>query len=139
MSGDPKLELLRRVPIFAALGRKELQRVAQLCDEVDLPAGRMFIQEGAIAHEFFIIVDGEVTIAQQGRQLRTMRAGDFLGEIALIDGKPRTATASTTKPTILLVVGHREFRSLLHEHPAIQLSILQALAARVRNVEPESD
>lgn len=138
MTADPKVDLLRSVPLFASCSRRELARIAALTDEIDLPAGRTFIREGTSAHEFFIIIDGEVTVEQHGQLLRTMGPGDFLGEIALIDGKPRTATASAARPSRLLVVGHREFRSLMDSNSTIQLSVLQALAQRVRVLAPDS-
>ncbi len=139
MTADPKVDLLRSVPLFASCSRRELDGIAALTDEIDLPAGRTFIREGTTAHEFFIILDGEVKVEHQGQLLRTMGPGDFLGEIALIDGKPRTATATAARASRLLVVGHREFRSLMASNPTIQVDILQALAARVRNLQPEAE
>lgn len=138
MTSDPKIALLRRVPLFATCSRRELERVAQLCDEVDLPAGRVIIREGASGQEFFVIVEGSVKVERQGQQLREMGPGDFLGEIALIDDRPRSATATLSAPSRLLVLGHREFHTLLADHPAVQLQVLQALARRVRQGEPDA-
>jgi CRP-like cAMP-binding protein len=67
-----------------------------------------------------------------------MTDGDFLGEIALIDGRPRMATATTETPTRLLVLAHREFDSLMQRFPQIQGAVLRALAERVRRTEPEA-
>jgi CRP/FNR family transcriptional regulator, cyclic AMP receptor protein len=137
VSGDGKLELLRRVPIFASFKAHDLELVGRLADEIDVPAGRALTREGEIGHEFFVIIDGRVRVERDGKLLNTLGAGDFLGEIALLDGRPRTATAVTEGPARLLVLAHREFASLLAEYPSIQLQVLQALARRVRHLDPE--
>jgi CRP/FNR family transcriptional regulator, cyclic AMP receptor protein len=134
---DSKLELLRRVPLLAGLGSRELEEVGRLVDEIDLPAGRELTQEGKSGGEFFMIVDGSVRVERNGRLLREMGSGEFLGEIALIDNGPRTATATTASPVRLFVIAHRQFHSLLDRFPGIQAQILNALAARVRHLEPD--
>ena len=139
MTTDPKVELLRRVPLFANCSQTDLQRIAGLADEVDVPAGKRIITEGTTGQEFFVIVDGEVRVERGGQELRTLGPGDFLGEIALVDDLPRSASATVTRPCRLLVVGHREFHSLLDAYPSIQLQVLQALASRVRAFHPDQD
>jgi CRP/FNR family transcriptional regulator, cyclic AMP receptor protein len=133
---DPKLQVLRRVPLFAGLGGREIQEVARLVDEVDLPAGAELTREGRSADQFFVILEGAVRIERGGIHVRTLGDGDFLGEIALVDGGPRTATATTDSPVRLLVIAHREFHSLLDRYPSIQMTVLKALAARVRRTDP---
>ena len=134
-----KRDLLRRVPLFADLGSNELQEIEQLADEIDVAAGTELTHEGGTGHEFFVIIDGRARVEHDGRRLATLGAGDFLGEIALIDGKPRTATVVTDEPTRLLVLGHREFNSLLDTRPRVRLRILEALATRIRKTEPEAE
>jgi CRP/FNR family transcriptional regulator, cyclic AMP receptor protein len=133
---DEKLDLLKRVPLLAGLGRKEIEEVGRLAEEIDLPAGHVLMREGASGSEFWVIVEGSVSIDRGGTTIRSLGAGDFLGEIALVDNGPRTATATTETPAKLLVLGHREFHSLMDRFPTIQTSVLQALAHRVRNLEP---
>jgi CRP-like cAMP-binding protein len=134
---DQKLDLLRRVPLFAGLANREVEEVGRLADTVDLPAGRELTHEGAYGAEFFVIVEGEVDVTREGQHLKTLGAGDYLGEIALIDGGPRTATARTTQPSKLLMLNHREFHSLLDRFPKIQLAVLNTLAERVRHLAPD--
>ncbi len=138
MARDPKIEMLRRVPLFGGCGTGSLKRIAMLVDEIDVATGKVLIREGAIGQEFFVIISGEVAVERDGRLLKTLGAGDFLGEIALVDDQPRSATATTTKASRVLVLGHSAFHSLLDEFPRIQLEVLQALARRVRNLEPGS-
>ena len=135
---DHKLELLKRVPLLSGLGKRDIEEVGRLAEEIDLPAGHVLMREGASGNEFFVIVDGTVMIDRGGATIRSLGPGDFLGEIALVDDGPRTATATTESPAKLLVVGHREFHSLMNQFPAIQTCVLQALAQRVRHLEPET-
>jgi cAMP-dependent protein kinase regulator len=133
---DYKLELLRKVPLFQGLSRKDLELTERLTDEIDVPAGKVLIKEGDFGHEFFIVVEGSLRVERDGQLLRKLGPGDFAGEIALIDGGTRTATVIADEPSRLLVLGHREFFSLLAQQPDIQIQVLQALAHRVRVSEP---
>jgi CRP-like cAMP-binding protein len=133
-----KVDLLRRVPLFAGLGRRELEEIQSLADEVEVPAGRELTREGRSGEEFFLIVSGRVGVVREGVRVRTMSDGDFLGEIALVDGRPRSATVTTETPTRLLVLAHREFNSLMERFPSIQTAVLRALAERIRQTEPEA-
>ena len=135
---DTKLELLRRVPLFAGCGRRDVEEIGRLVEEVDVPAGTVLTREGATGGEFFVIVDGEVAIDREGRRIRTLGPGDFLGEIAMIDHGPRTASATTLGPARLLVLAPREFHSLLDSHAGIRTAVLQKLAERVRNLDQEA-
>jgi CRP-like cAMP-binding protein len=135
---DQKLELLKRTPLLSDLGRRELEEVERLVDEVDVPAGRVLMREGDAGREFFVVVNGKVSIDRGGTRVRTMEPGDFFGEIALLAEGPRTATATSDGPATLLVLGHREFHSLMDRYPAIRTCVLEALARRIRSLEPEA-
>jgi CRP/FNR family cyclic AMP-dependent transcriptional regulator len=135
---DEKLELLRRAPLLAGLGRKEIEEVGRLAEEIDVPAGQVLMRQGESGSEFFVVVDGTVSIARGGTTIRTMESGDFFGEIALLAEGPRTATATTDVPAKLLVLGHREFHSLMDRFPAIRTCVLEALAKRIRVLEPDA-
>jgi len=134
---DQKLELLKRVPLFAGLGRRELEQVELITDEIDVKAGTELVHEGRIAHEFFIIVAGDVSIDRGGRVINRLGPGDFLGEIALIDGGPRTATATTASDSRLLVLTHPGFHQLLDTSPSIRMAVLEVLGQRLRRLEPD--
>jgi CRP-like cAMP-binding protein len=138
MATDGKLELLKRVPLLAGHGRREIEEVGRLAEEIDVPAGRVLMREGETGREFFVLVTGDVAIERDGTRVRTMAPGDFFGEIALLAEGPRTATATTESPAKLLVLGHREFHSLMDQHPAIRTCVLDALAKRIRNLEPDA-
>ena len=132
---DEKLEQLQRIPLFAGLTRRELSELATLADEVDVGDGQVLTREGESGHEFFIVMAGRVAVEIGGSRVNELGPGEFLGEIALIDGKPRTATTRAVGDTRLLVVGHRAFHQLMADFPTVQLTVLQALAQRVRRHE----
>ena len=134
---DSKHDLLRRVPLFSRLSGHSLDEVERLADEIDVPAGRELIRQGAFAHEFFLVLEGEVRIDRGGVQVNTLGPGDFLGEIALVDGGTRSATATTTAPSRLLVLGNREFNTLMSDFPDVRIGVLEALAQRVRRLDPD--
>jgi CRP-like cAMP-binding protein len=135
---DQKLELLKHVPLLAGLSRHDLEEVGMLADEVDVPDGQILTREGASGSEFFVIIKGNVRVERGGAELRTMGEGEFLGEIALIDDGPRTATATAVGPTTVLVLTRPGFRVLMDKHGTIEHSVLHALAERVRHLEPTS-
>src|SRR6266516_4846280 len=124
MEKDQKLQLLRAVPLFSNCSKASLGQIARLVDEVSLPAGRVLMQQGRVGNEFFVIVEGKVRIERDGRRIDTEGPGDFLGEIALVDHRPRTATAICETPCRLLVLAHREFHTLMAESPAISNAVL---------------
>lgn len=134
---DQKLELLRKVPLLARLDRKELEQVAQICDEVDLPNGRVVMKQGTPGDEFFVIISGSVRIERDGQHIRDMGDGDFFGELAMLANVPRTATATCTSDGRFLVLGHREFNGLLAQYPSVQAAVLHAVAQRMVVLEPE--
>ena len=135
---DQKLDLLERVPLFAGLGRQELEDVARIADELDAPAGTVLTHEGRHEGYFYVIASGTVRIERDGQTINTLGDGDFLGEIALLDGGPRTATATTVSACQLLVVTHQRFHKLLDTSPPIRTAVLDEVARRLRRLDTES-
>jgi len=128
---NAKIELIKRVPLFAGCSRHELQEIASLADELDLPAGTNLTKEGAIGHEFVVLAEGAADVRRNGRKINSLGEGDFVGEIALVTGRARTATVTTTEPSRLLVITASSFRKLLRSTPAIQSKVLEAVARRL--------
>ncbi len=130
---DAKIDLLKNVPLFAGCSKTELQRIASLADELDLGDGATLIREGERGREFIVIAEGTVNVTRNGKQLRELGAGDFIGEIALVADVPRTATVTATSPVRLLVVTDRAFRGLLEQMPSIATKVLQSLGERLHS------
>jgi CRP/FNR family transcriptional regulator, cyclic AMP receptor protein len=128
---DAKVELIGHAPLFADCSKRELREIASVADEVVLPAGTTLTKEGASGREFVVIVEGAADVRRRGRKINSLGSGDFLGEIALIAGTPRTATVKTTQQTHALVLTAPAFRSLVRRVPSIQVKVLEALARRL--------
>ena len=128
---NAKIELLKRVPLFERCSQRELAQIAALTDELHLPAARSLTTEGAEGSEFLVLVEGEADVVRKGRKVNELGPGDFIGEIALVSGKPRTATVKTRGPARLLVLTASGFRALMHDVPAIQEKVLAAVTARL--------
>ena len=128
---NAKVELIKSVPLFAGLSKRDLNEVAAIADEIAMDEGAELTHEGATGYEFLVLVEGDADVRRRGRKVNTLHSGDFLGEIALVTGVPRTATVTTTVPCRMLVITARDFKSLLRRTPSIQLKVLDALAARL--------
>ena len=128
---NAKIELLKRVPLFERCSQRELGQIAMLADELDLPAARKLTSEGSGGLEFIVLVEGAADVIHQGKVVNELGPGDFVGEIALITGRPRTATVKTRGPSRILVLTATGFRTLMHDVPTIQDKVLSALAARI--------
>ncbi len=135
---DEKLELLRRVPLFEGLGDRELEEVARLATQMDVAGERVLMRQGEPGSEFFLIVSGSARVERDGRLINRLAAGDFAGEIALVDGGPRTATVTTDGAARLLVVAHRDFNTLMTRFPTVESAVLHVLAERIRRLEPDT-
>ena len=130
-SQDTKVEALKRAPLFEGLSKKELTQLARVSEDMEIPAGTSLTKEGEIGHEFFVIVDGETQVKRKGRSLGTRGAGDFIGEIALLEQVPRTATVTAKTPLRVFVLTGKDFHHLLEEYPKVERKVLRTLAKRV--------
>jgi CRP/FNR family transcriptional regulator, cyclic AMP receptor protein len=135
MARDEKLDHLRRVPMFTRMSRRELERLGQLADEVEVGMDEVLAEQGRVGHEFFVVLDGHVTVLDGRRPVAQLHPGDFFGEIALLDGRPRTATVRADGIVRLLVIGHNEFHALMDEFPTVRDTVLAELAERLRRLE----
>lgn len=125
-----KFQLLKQVPLFADWSRSELEAVAAVADEIDVPEGTTLTLEGEAAREFVVLVDGEASVEIGGEIVATLRGGDFLGEIALLTRSARTATVRTTAPSRLFVLTDRAFRRLADTVPAFASRTWHSAAER---------
>jgi len=121
---------LETVPLFGGLSKKERQHVAGYADVVDLPIGYHLCDQGAFAHEFFVLLDGGVEVTQDGRHLADLGPGDFFGEVALIEGDRRTASVVASTPITAIVMHQRDFDAMQRELPHVAEKIHEAVHAR---------
>lgn len=126
-------ELLKKVPLFSDCTAKELTQIAAASKPVKQKAGTVIAREGEPGIGLFVIVSGEAEVTIGGVRRATLGPGDFFGEVALLDGGPRTATVTASGEMELLGITEWVFRGLMHEHPSIAMKTLQAVAGRLRD------
>jgi CRP/FNR family transcriptional regulator, cyclic AMP receptor protein len=129
---DARAARLKAVPLFAHCTAKQIQFMVTQVEDMDFAAGRVLCVEGKSGGDFFVLLSGAADVTRKGRRIAKMAPGDFFGEIALVDGGPRTATVTTTVPSRCLVLGPRQFQNVLHQDTDIAHSVMKALTLRVR-------
>ena len=130
-----RLDALAKVPLFSGLSRRHLGMIARHADEVKLDVGKVLARQGEHGLEFLLIVDGDARVERNGKVIGRLTAGDFFGEMSLIDGKPRTATVIAETTVVLLVVHRRAFGHMLDTVPGLQNSVLLTLCERLREAD----
>lgn len=133
---DQKLAMLSKVPMFAGCAPGDLTEVGRLAEEVTVPAGKVIAEEGSTEHEFYVIAEGNVEITRGGKAVRTLGPGDHFGELAMLGAVPRTATATASTPATLFVLSHREFATLLADHPETREQVLRSVALWISEIAP---
>ena len=124
---------LSRVPLFSGCSKRDLQTIARVVKDIDHRSGTVIAREGEPGVGLFVIVDGTADVTIGGAKKATLGPGDFFGEIALLDGGPRTATVTATSDIQLLGLTEWVFRGLMQEHSSIAVKTLQQMATRLRN------
>ena len=128
-------EWLAKVPLFNGLSKKQLREVSSLATRLDEPAGTLLTKEGRVGNEFIIVLEGEIEVRRGDEVVATRGPGSYVGEIALIDNRPRTATVIAQTPVVIEVIGRREFRTLLADAPELQAEIMNTMAQRLAELE----
>jgi CRP/FNR family transcriptional regulator, cyclic AMP receptor protein len=134
MAGAP-VEALRRVPLFAGLSGREVEQIALLFKERHFSAGETIVKEGSDGAAFFLIYSGEAIVSVGGAERASLTAGDYFGEIALIDEGTRSATITATSDLVCYGLTLWEFRPLVLENAAIGWKLMQSLAQKLRAAE----
>jgi len=137
MAREQYLDHLASVPLFSGCTTKELRDIAKATVELTLDDGKEFVTQGDVGREAFIIVEGSADVSRGGKKIATLGPGDCVGELALLDHGPRTASVVATSPLTVLVLGPREFSGLLDEVPTLNHKILAALASRIRELDSQ--
>ena len=127
------IDHLRTVPLFQGMTDRALEAVAGLGREVEFADGETVTREGDEGDAFYVVTAGRVAISRGDRTIRELGTGDFLGEISLIDGRPRTATATAVGARSTRVcIDRPAFLELMDRYGAVRLGILMALTDRIR-------
>jgi CRP/FNR family cyclic AMP-dependent transcriptional regulator len=126
------IEHLKQIALFSACTTKELELIDAATTELRFPAGETLARQGENGHEFMVMVEGTARVEIGGRSVATIGPGDFFGEIALLDGGPRTATVIAETDLVAEVIGQREFAGLVEDSPHLAKKLLVGLARRLR-------
>ena len=129
---NSKIDALGRVPLFAKCSRQELEFLVTRTDEVEAEAGRTLITQGSSGDTFYLLLEGEASVQVDGRDRPPLRAGDFFGEISMLDRGPATATVVTKTPVRLLVMSHTQFRDAIKGNDQLLSKVMAAMAERLR-------
>jgi CRP-like cAMP-binding protein len=147
LSGGPRsptmgrrgLDLLAGVPLFAGLSRAHLRNIAKVAGIVRYAEGRVIVQRGSKGSAFYVIADGTATVltGASGRtKIASLGPGAFFGELALLDGRPRSASVVATAPLTAIRIERSAFITLIRKEPVIGVRVMEGLAARIRSLEP---
>jgi CRP-like cAMP-binding protein len=137
MAREQYLNHLASVPLFSGASTKELRAVAKASVELTIDEGKEFVTQGEVGREAFIIVEGQADVSRAGQKITSLGPGDCVGELALLDHGPRTASVTAATPLTVLVLGPREFSGLLDQVPTLNHKMLTALASRVRELDSQ--
>jgi CRP/FNR family cyclic AMP-dependent transcriptional regulator len=127
--------MLGKVRLFSNCNKRELARIAALTDEVDVPEDKVIVRQGDPGRECFVIAEGKARATIRGKGSQLLGPGSFFGEMSLLDQGPRSATVTAETDMHLLVLGSREFSSLVNEVPTVAVRMMRGLAERLRSAE----
>jgi CRP-like cAMP-binding protein len=123
---------LARVPIFAKCTPAEIAAIEALTQKQSFQAGQIIVSQGTPGQAFYMLVSGRVEIVRDGRSIGAFKAGDFFGEMSLLDNAPRSATIQALEPTTCVMLSSWDFKGLLEQHPSIAVKLLEVLSRRLR-------
>lgn len=129
---------LSTIWLFSTSSARDLRTIRRALEEVTVPPDRILCEEGTIGREFFLIVDGKATVRRNGRKIATLGPGQYFGELALLDRRPRSATVISETEMDLLVLGQRQFNGVLDAVPALSRKLLAAMATRLRESDAKA-
>jgi CRP-like cAMP-binding protein len=130
------IDHMRKVPLFRGMSTSALETVADRATETTFADGETVTREGEPGNTFYIVTDGRLHVSKEGTMVRDLGPGDFLGEIALVDGGPRTATVTADGPVQALVIRRADFLEMIEWDSAVRLGVLTALTERIRKTAP---
>jgi CRP-like cAMP-binding protein len=127
--------LLGEVPLFAGLPKRQLRRIAGLGRTRRFEAGALLIRAGDPGDAFYVVLDGQARVRPGSGRAAKLGAGDFFGEMALLDGAPRSADVEAVGEVLTMRIGRASFTKLLRREPQIAAGVMAALATRIRSLE----
>ena len=129
---EDRTAALAHVPLFAHLSKRQLRGVLEQTSEYEYDQGDVIVKDGTLGHTLFVLIDGKARVQKGNRTVARLSPGDFFGETAVLDRRPRTASVVADSPVTCLVLHREDLRKVLAEEPQIAWAMLSALASRLR-------
>ena len=127
-----RIKLLKSVWLFSLCTARERIEIADVVEQISVTGGSMLIRQHDVGTEFFIVVSGTASVNVDGRVVGDVGAGEFFGEMALLDGGPRSATVVAKESMELLVIDSRDLRALFGSSPGVAVKMLRVVGERLR-------
>ena len=137
-----RTEALRAIPLFSSLEEIVLEEIAGLLIDRKFPKDAIVFEEGSVGDYMYLIREGQVKVtkmSEDGREkiLEIFNAGDFFGDMAMLEREPRSASVKTTRLSVLLALSRQDFLGLLRENPEISMGIMRELSRRLRETDEQ--
>jgi CRP-like cAMP-binding protein len=136
--GRDWVPVLAEVPLFRGLSKRNLRRIAALARTRRFASGSRIVRAGDAGTAFYVLLDGEARVVAATGRPRRLRAGDSFGEMALLDGAPRSADVFADGEVLTMTISRGAFTKLLRSEPALTHALLHTLAQRLRSAEKPS-
>ena len=131
---DHRIDLLAAAPLLTGVDAAGLASVAERVVEVEFEPGQVIARQGDVGTGFFIVASGSVRVIRDGDTIATLGPGEFFGELAVLDGQPRSAQVVAAEPTVVLGLASWDFEAVVRERPEIALAVMRGLAVRLRGL-----
>lgn len=132
MDNKQVIALLKKTPVFAKTSEKSLESMIKSAVEKTVSSGDKVVQEGQGGVGFYLILEGKAEVIKEGKKLAELEAGNFFGELGVIDGEPRTADVVAVTETKCWILSQWAMKSIIANHPEVALSMLEELVRRLR-------
>jgi CRP/FNR family transcriptional regulator, cyclic AMP receptor protein len=132
---DPKIRRLAEVALFRHCSDKELARLASITDQAVLETGQVLCRQGEVATAAYVVDDGEASVKVSDQVIGSVGAGESVGEMGLLDYRPRSATVVARTPMKVYVIDARRFESVLEDAPTLARNLLRELTGRIRDLD----
>ncbi len=133
-----KILFLRNVSLFSGMPPRELSHLAGIAEEVVYSEGETIIVQDEHGDSMFLIVEGSVQIHRDRQELAELKGKDYFGEMSILDGEPRSASATATSDCLLLRIKQADFHEILSQRVQVAMTIIQTLIQRLRQDSPSS-
>ena len=132
-----RADVLSSVPFFAGLSKRHVRQLAADAREIDATAGDVIVQAGQPGRGFFVVLEGRAkVVGPRGRAVASLGVGDHFGELALLDGGPRTASVVAETDLVVMTLPRQTFRRMLKKDHAVAAKLLETLASIIRRQSP---